>query len=138
MKRFVGIFIFLMGLSFAAEAQQPAYHETLGIYKEATELLDKAKFGAAAEKFGEFIDKSKQTSFPHDKGDLIAEARYMQALCAFNLLNANCSGLFEAFIAQYPNHPRVNEAYFHIGRCTTCARSTKKAFRHLKRLNREI
>ncbi|MBK9452080.1 MAG: tetratricopeptide repeat protein [Bacteroidetes bacterium] len=116
MKRFVGIFIFLMGLSLSGRAQQPAYHETLGIYKEATELLDKAKFGAAAEKFGEFIKRSSNTSYAHDKGDLVAEARYMQALCAFNLLNANCSGLFEAFVSQYPNHPRVNEAYFHVGK----------------------
>jgi TolA-binding protein len=116
MKRFIGIFVFLVGLGWVGMAQQPAYHEALGIYKDATELLDKAKYGAAAEKFGEFITRSNETTFPHDKGDLVSEARYCQALCAFNLLNANCSGLFHAFIAQYPNHPRVNEAQFYIGK----------------------
>jgi TolA-binding protein len=116
MKRFIGIFLFLCGLGSAIFAQQPAYHETLGIYKDATELLDKAKYGAAAEKFGQFIERSQNTSYKHDKVDLVAEARFCQALCAFNLLNANCSSLFEGFIAQYPSHPRVNEALFYIGK----------------------
>jgi TolA-binding protein len=116
MKKFVGIFIFLCGLGIANFAQQPAYHETLGIYKDATELLDKAKYGAAAEKFGLFIERSRTTALPHDKVDLVAEAHFCQALCAFNLLNANSSALFQGFIAQYPNHPRVNEALFYIGK----------------------
>lgn len=110
------MFIFLMGMCIAGTAQQPAYHETLGIYKEATELLDKAKYGAASEKFGEFIDRSRSTSFKHEKADLVADARFCQALCAFNLLNANSSGLFYAFIADYPHHSRTNEALFYIGK----------------------
>jgi TolA-binding protein len=116
MKRFVGIFIFLCGLGMISIAQQPAYHEALGIYKDATELLDKAKYGAAAEKFGQFIERSQNTSYRHGKLDLVAEARFCQALCAFNLLNTNSSGLFEGFIAAYPNHPRTNEALFYIGK----------------------
>ncbi len=108
--------MFLFGLGNAYFAQQPAYHETLGIYKDATELFDKAKYGAAAEKFGLFIERSRNTSYPHGQLDLVAESRFNQGVCAFNLLNANCSGLFEAFIAQYPNHPRVNEALFYIGK----------------------
>lgn len=116
MKRFIGIFVFLGGMVCAVVGQQPAYHESLALYKDATELMDKAKYGAASEKFDEFIRRAHGSSFKHDKGDLVAEARFCQALCAFNLLNANCSGLFELFIADYPDHSRVNEAYFHIGK----------------------
>ena len=117
MQKFAGIFILLIGLCFGLSAQQPAYHEDLAKYKEATELYDKAKYAAAAEKFGSFIESStKSTSFKHANNDLVAEARFYQAVCAFNLLNSNTIPLFKAYLRDYPSHNRNNEAYFYIGK----------------------
>ncbi len=108
-------------------AQQPAYHENLGTFKEATELFDKAKYAASAEKFGIFIQNSTASSFKHDKNDLLAEARFYQAVCAFNLLNSNSTALFKAYLADYPAHNRGNEAYFYIGKMHYMRRAYKEA-----------
>lgn len=97
-------------------AQQPAYYETLALYKDASELLDKEKYGAAELKFGEFLRRVAVDGAKRYKNDMIADARFSQALCNFHLLRDNAMSQFEYFMAEYPTHSRVDEAMYYIGR----------------------
>jgi tetratricopeptide (TPR) repeat protein len=105
----------LLTLPTAALAQLPAYYDPRSLYNQATELYDKAKYGAAEEKFQQFLEQTNTSSVAENHHDLRAEARFYVAACAYNLLRNNTEALFEGFIRDYPVHTRLNEAYYYVG-----------------------
>ena len=117
MSKLIRNLFFLFLLAGSVVAQQPAMHEQLATYKEAQELYDKGKYGAAKEKFRRFAEAlSSASSLPSDANDLLPDARFFQAMCSFNLLNGDAHMLFAIYLKQYPTHPKRDEALFHIGK----------------------
>jgi tetratricopeptide (TPR) repeat protein len=117
MRRLIGNLIFLFLLSGRIWAQQPAMHENLALYLEAQELYDKGKYGAAKEHFRQFANRIEtKSSLPAEANDLLADARFFQAMCSYQLLNSDAGSLFWRFIRQFPTHPKRNESLFHIGK----------------------
>ncbi len=94
------------------QAQQTTvYTHSSSIYQEAVDLFDKEKFGAAVSKFERVLEtEENQTS------ELYANASFYKALCALELFNRNAEHLLEEFIQNYPESPKVREAYFLLGR----------------------
>lgn len=108
--------ILLLLIPLCGAAQQPAVYEKYTVYRDALELLDKAKYGAAQEKFTQFIAAAPAGMADAKYNDLIADSRFYLGLCAFHLLRNNTEALFQEFIAAYPAHSRMNEAWFYIGK----------------------
>jgi TolA-binding protein len=108
--------ILLLLFPLAGATQQPATYEKYATYRDALELLDKAKYGAAQEKFTQFIALSPSPAVNASGNDLVADSRFYLGLCGFHLLRNNTEALFQEFIRAYPVHSRVNEAWFYIGK----------------------
>lgn len=134
MRKIIGTCLFLLIVT-SISAQQPAMHESLAQYKTALELYDKEKYGAAQEQFGLFIRKCANSSYKREGNDLVAEAQFYQALCAFNLLHSNTKAMFEAFMAAHPTHARIDEALFHIGKMHYMRKEYEEAVPPLKKLD---
>ncbi|MEM7035872.1 MAG: tetratricopeptide repeat protein [Bacteroidota bacterium] len=134
MRKIIGNFIFLLGFCYHLQAQQPAAYEDLGVYKEAVELFDKGKYGAAKEKFDHFLIANAHHAREQHGNDLVAEAKFYQAVSAFNLLNGNASDLFAGFIAEYPTHSRVDQSWFYIGKMHYIKRDYELAVEPLRKI----
>lgn len=112
-------FILLIWMAaFAASwsfGQQPSTDSDLALYKEAVELIDKEKYGAAQVMLDQYIQRNAHPYDGSARNDRVAEARFYHAFAAYNLLHSNAQSLFEEFIEAYPSHPRVDESRFYIG-----------------------
>ena len=117
-------------------AQSSAYYESFAQYKDAVELFDKAKYGAAQQKFGSFIEATESSSIPENLNDLRAEARFYQALSAFKLLRNNTQSLFQEFISTHPSHSRVNESWYYMGKLHFIKREYKEAVPYLEKVDK--
>jgi TolA-binding protein len=102
----------LMGIvcSIPLHAQQTAaYTEPEGLYHDGIELYNHQKFGAAQQKFNEFIKQSKPTL-------LAADAQFYAALCALELQNKDGEYLLLSYLDKYPGNNRQNQANFELGK----------------------
>ncbi len=99
-------------LSTHSQAQETEIYRTeIKHYREGLELYDKEKYGAAKHAFERALnDIEDETSMVYE------ESTYYQALCAMHLFNRNAEYLLREFIQQYPESPRVKDAYFQLGR----------------------
>ena len=84
------------------------YGKPLIEYRDAVELFNKEKYGAAQEKFKQLLTTNE---YPVE---MRANAEYYQAVCALQLFNADAENLMMAFIKDYPENPKVNHAYFEL------------------------
>lgn len=125
--------VILAGIVTPAAAQQPGY-ENLSTYKEAVELFDKGKYTGAKEKFKHFIARNQRSAYPPDQNNLVAEAQFYRAVCAFNLLNDNAVAMLEEFIQTHPEHTRQNEAWFYIGKMHYIRKDYEEAVEPLRKI----
>lgn len=84
------------------------YGKPMAEYRDAVELFNKEKYGAAQEKFKQLLATK---DYPVE---LRANATYYQAVCALQLFNADAENLMMAFIKDYPENPKVNAGYFNL------------------------
>lgn len=98
----------------AAVAQLPAYYEPFRIYKDAQELFDKQKYGAAFEKFEHFLEKGYADD--NQSNELNANASYYQAVSAYYLDRFDTQPLLEEFIDDFPQNSKWAEAHYYLGR----------------------
>ncbi|HNW69924.1 MAG TPA: tetratricopeptide repeat protein [Bacteroidales bacterium] len=84
------------------------YGKPIAEYRDAVELFNKEKYGAAQEKFKQLLTTK---DYPVE---LRADAAYYQAVCALQLFNADAENLMMAFIKDYPENPKVNSGYFKL------------------------
>lgn len=107
------LFSLLVGTQ-AVMAQLPAYYEPFRIYKDAQELFDKHKYGAAYEKFGNFLEQGYARN--DHSNELNANASYYQAVSAYHLDRYDTQPLLEHFIAAFPQNSKWAEAHYYLGR----------------------
>lgn len=108
------IWLAALGSATWVFGQQPSRDADLAFYKDAIELIDKEKYGAAQAMLEQYIQRNAHSYDLSPRNDRVAEARFYHAFAAYNLLHSNAQSLFEDFIQRYPDHPRVDESRFYI------------------------
>lgn len=113
MKNLKG-FALLVGVFFSVSvfAQKTVHvlHED-SEYKQAIELFQKEKFGAAQKSFAKVIESNND---PHSLVRIDAE--YYNAICAIELFNKDGELYLKQFIANHPESPKTKTAYFYLGK----------------------
>jgi tetratricopeptide (TPR) repeat protein len=104
-----GLMIFLVPASLAQKSEK--YYEKAEQYRKALDLFEKRKYAAAQSQFDRIMRNGEN---PHS--DIKANASYYRALCGLKLFNNNAENLLIEFITQYPESPKVNRAYFDLGK----------------------
>ena len=87
------------------------YNDLLSEYKQALDLYDKGKFGAAQKHFSKTIK-----SINESESELRVNSEYYEALCALELFNKDAEHLLTQFVVNHPESPQVKIAYFQLGR----------------------
>ncbi len=113
MKNINGVAL-LVGILFSVSvfAQKTVHvlHED-SEYKQAIELFQKEKYGAAQKSFAKVIESNND---PHSLVRIDAE--YYNAICAIELFNKDGELYLKQFIANHPESPKVKTAYFYLGK----------------------
>ncbi|MFT5617456.1 MAG: TolA-binding protein [Arenicella sp.] len=124
------IFSLLLVLLFAQAnlVAQNTFLDTkdLGIYRDALELFDKKKYGAAQRKFNEYKVEG-------DSEDKRVYSQYYVAVCALFLKQASAEKMISSFITEHPVHPASNSAYFDLGNYYFEQQNFKKATKYLQK-----
>jgi TolA-binding protein len=117
MSKFIRTFVFILVIIVFCHlnnlfAQRTAYniyadHE----YFRGLELFSNEKYGAAQEQFARVIAK-----YGDDHSEIARNAEYYNALCAVKLFNDDAEYLLYRFISRYPESPKINHAYFELGK----------------------
>jgi TolA-binding protein len=98
------------------------------LYRTGLELLDKEKYVAAQKAFQDYIALNRN--------DLkTIDAQYYVAYSALNLSNTDAEPLFERFIAEHPDHPRAQLAYYELGNFYFAKKEYNKAIEFYKKAN---
>ncbi|MCK9613434.1 MAG: tetratricopeptide repeat protein [Bacteroidales bacterium] len=93
----------------ALYAQKTSFYQSpLITYRDAIELFNKEKFGAAQEKFKQLL------GIKYYPTEMRANAAYYNAICGLKLFNADAENLAMAFIKAYPENPKTNITYFQL------------------------
>lgn len=134
-KRYL-LCIFLFGLFFlnciSAFAQKTAiYTNPDADFKSALELFQKQKFGSAQKQFSKISDH-----YGDEPSNLIRiDAEYYSALCALELFNKDAELLLKNFIVNHPESPRVQTAYFHLGKYNYRKKQYNKALNWFEKVD---
>ena len=129
--RFPHCLIAVFAFSLNATAQKSEkFYELQEQYRKAADLYSKEKYAAAQSAFGEIIRQAGA-----DRGELEAEASYHYALCGLMMFNNNAEELLMDFISTHPSSPRVNRAYFDLGRHLYRKSKFSKALFWLEKVN---
>ncbi|NVN94203.1 MAG: tetratricopeptide repeat protein [Bacteroidetes bacterium] len=111
MRKLLLIITLLVLFSTCLQAQKTAvYKQPSATYRDAIELFEKEKFGAAREMFNEVI-----LQINDNKSIITADAKYYAAICAAELFNKDAEYELSSFIRNYPENSKVNLAYFRLG-----------------------
>ena len=107
------LFGFFFLLCIAAFSQKTAiYTNPDADFKSALELFQKQKYGSAQKQFSKISER-----YQNEPNNLVKiDAEYYGALCALELFNKDAELLLKNFIANHPESPRAQTAYFHLGK----------------------
>ncbi len=95
-----------------ASAQQTAiYDEPDATFRDAQELFNKEKFGAAQEKFLKVILMEEG-----QPSELVAQSQYYTAMCALELFHGDASYRVVQYVRNHPEHTRVYLAWYQLAR----------------------
>lgn len=98
-------------------------------YKEAVELYQKEKYGAAYKIFDEILERNS-FGMPSVKAD----AYYFRAASATELQYDNAEGLLKDFVRTFPESPLVTNAHFQLGRVYFRTKKWKEAEKSLEQV----
>ncbi len=116
-------FFLLMLSSVGVNAQQSAiYRDKDTDLKEGLELFNKDQFGAAQQKFTEYLRRTEG-----GVATSCADAAFYQAMCALRLDHNNGEALVVSFLDKYPESSKANLARFEMGRWLFLEKKFKKA-----------
>lgn len=81
-------------------------------FKMGLELFQKQKYGSAQKQFIKIVGQ-----YGKEPNNLVrVDAEYYSALCALELFNKDSELLLKKFIANHPESPKVQAAYFQLGK----------------------
>jgi TolA-binding protein len=110
-RNIIPTLVLIVVFGFSLKAQKTAIYTHPNVdYNSALELFDKEKYSAAQDKFEQVY---KSTS--DKKSEVALNAKYYMALCGLNLFNIDAENLFVEFVNDYPDSPKIKQAYFYLG-----------------------
>jgi TolA-binding protein len=121
----------LPAVSFSQQSTLPRDKDS--DLRQAFELFDKEKFGAAQRYF---VRATRANTDQHSELRKISE--YYTALCAVELFNRDAEYLLTSFIYQHPESPLVKQAHFQLGKFFFRDKKYKKALEWFKQVEPEI
>jgi len=112
-KRTVLIFSlwFLSLVSTGYSQKTVDYTDKDGKFKESVDLFNKKMYGSAQQSLRELI-----SSYGDAESDIKTDAEYYSAICALELFNNDAEYQITSFIANHPESPRLNSAYFQLAK----------------------
>lgn len=122
------LLVFLLG-SFLFKAQRTAiYADPDVLYKQGIDLFDKKLYTSAQESFTEFAAKTKSSL-------LKADATYYAAACGIELFNKDSEWLMRDFIEKYPSSPKINNAWFYLGKSNFRKKKYNETIEYLEKVD---
>ncbi len=110
-KYFPLLLLLILAFQQGAFPQQSAIHdEPDATYRQALELFNKEKYGAARQLFLQTIEHIN-----NPKDVLQANATLYSAICAAELFNPDAETLLLTFLENHPSHHGQKQARFHMG-----------------------
>ncbi len=107
---FVLLSTWIVAVSTTNAQKSQVFTHRDNVYLHGKELYEKEKYGAAMERFEDYLRKTEKTS------SLYAEqAQYLHALCAVELFQNDAQFLLYQFIKNHPESPLLNDALFALG-----------------------
>ena len=105
------IFLFFFIYTSTVISQKTEFNKIENVkYRDARELFEKEKYGAAQKLFKEVIQ------IINDKKNVItADALFYSAVCGVELYNKDAEYELIKFISQYPENSKVNAAWLKLG-----------------------
>ncbi len=134
MKAKLSLIIFLGILCLGnttLQAQQTAiYYDPDEDLKEGIELFYKEKYGAAQDRFNRYLNRTagKEATSRID-------AQYFESICALRLDQRNAEVKIEAFLDEYPESAKANEAAFEMAKISFQQEKYRKAVRWFQKVN---
>lgn len=120
--------IFILGSFQTFSQNTQTYTNDLYIFRTATELYEKEKYGAARQYFEKYI--------AFNKNDLLSiEAEYYSADCGLQLFHSDAERKLNDFIKKYPTHPKSQQALLSLGNIYKNKKEYKKAINYYQRVN---
>ncbi len=111
MRKIVLFITFIVLSAVCLHAQKTAvYKQPAASYRDAIELFEKEKFGAAREMFSQVI-----LQINDNKSIITADATFYAAVCAAELFNKDAEYELRSFIYNYPENSKINLAWFRLG-----------------------
>lgn len=110
----VCVLILLISVTFA-EAQLSPFYPYQVLYDEASELFEKGKYGAAQKKIEVFLESEKEVRDARFN-DLHANAKYMQALGAYQLEREDAEVLMNQYLLTYGENTKASVMRYYLGK----------------------
>lgn len=113
MNRITGLIIIFLGftsLQIVAQRNEFYTHPN-AVYRDALDLFDKEQYAAAQKRFEDYLKLGLDR-----RDEQVSAAHFYIASCAMELFNDDAGDLMLDFVRTYPESPRVNRAYYLLGR----------------------
>lgn len=120
------ILFFLFSVNVFCAQKTNIFTDQYRDYKDAQELFDKLKYGAAQNKFNLVI---QEIDNPQD--ELRVDAEYYHAVCALELFHLDAEVLLKRFVLDHPDHPKSKKVFFQLGRHNYRIKKFKKVIEFL-------
>jgi len=125
------VFLILLTCPIAFSQKTAIYTDRDAGFKTALELFQKQKYGSAQKQFSKISQQ-----YENEPNSLIrVDAEFYSSLCALELFNKDAELQLKEFIANHPESPRVQTAYFHLGKYNYRKKQYNKALEWFSRVD---
>ena len=105
----ISLFFLLSSISLAVAQRTMVYTEPQYLFSNALDLFYKNKFSSAQKEFEKYLRHNPKNSLNY------SDAQYYVAICASELFNNNAEELLNKFITNYPESPKITQAFYNLG-----------------------
>ncbi|MBR8534894.1 tetratricopeptide repeat protein [Carboxylicivirga sediminis] len=110
MMRKIALLLFVAFVHLTYAQQSLKFDSKNKLYEHGMEMYRLGKYGLARVHFNNFVKEGGA-----DNATLIAEAAYLERICAQKLENDDVQYLWESYLAEYPYSNRLHYAKMHLG-----------------------
>jgi len=111
MLKYIVLLSLMFGFGFVSMAQNTQTNEALNrIFRDGLELFEKEQYRAAQVKFRQYMAASEDAS-----EEFYIQSSFYAGVCALYLEQSDFEVRVNDFIANYPTHPKAQQAYFFLG-----------------------
>ncbi|WP_439183481.1 tetratricopeptide repeat protein [Carboxylicivirga taeanensis] len=110
MMRIIALLLFVVFAHNITAQQSLKYQSNNKLYEDGIEMYRLGKYGLARIQFNQYVKEAGNSS-----SSLVAEAAYLERVCAQKLENDDIEYLWESYLIDYPYSNRLNYAKMHLG-----------------------